>query len=159
MVDWIEQWHHDITDVSRLPLPEELEHPPCMVDRRPSAARRRARQVAPASRLRDCCDYHGQDWAAASEAAIRLLSRATAEGLTGEELAERVIALAVAEGTGDRDVEAIRCLVSTVDPLMLDDDGGIYEGRHRIQAMIDQGVRRTVLVRLVLIDPTTGQPA
>ena len=41
---------------------------------------------------------------------------------------------------------------------MLDDEGGIYGGRRRIQAMIDQGVRRTVLLRLVLLDPGTGLP-
>ena len=41
---------------------------------------------------------------------------------------------------------------------MLDDEGGIYEGRHRIQAMIDQGVKRTILVRVELLDPKTGSP-
>jgi len=38
---------------------------------------------------------------------------------------------------------------------MLDDEGYIYGGRHRIQAMIDQGVKRTILVRFELIDPKT----
>jgi hypothetical protein len=56
-------------------------------------------------------------------------------------------------------LKAIHCLVSTTDPLMLDDKGGIYGGRHRIQAMIDQGVRRTILLRLTLLDPVTGLPA
>ncbi len=40
---------------------------------------------------------------------------------------------------------------------MLDDEGGIYDGHHRIQAMIDQGVKRAILLRLALIDPGTGQ--
>jgi hypothetical protein len=56
-------------------------------------------------------------------------------------------------------LKAIHCLVNTTDPLMLDDEGGIYGGRHRIQAMIDQGVRRTILLRLTLLDPVTGLPA
>ena len=55
-------------------------------------------------------------------------------------------------------MEAIDCLVSVDDPLMLDDEGGIYGGRHRIQAMIDQGVKRTILLRLLLNDPETGMP-
>lgn len=41
---------------------------------------------------------------------------------------------------------------------MLDGEGGIYGGRHRIQAMIDQGVKRTIPVRLELVDPKTGLP-
>jgi hypothetical protein len=74
-------------------------------------------------------------------------------------LPERVRELAEAEGTSKTDANAICCLVDTSDPLMLDDDGGIYSGRHRIQAMIDQGVRPTVLPRLVLLDPATGMSA
>lgn len=109
--------------------------------------------------LRDCCDYHGQDWVLASETAIRLLEQAKAEGIDGEPAGERVVELAEAEGISETDADAVRCLVDTCDPLMLDDEGGIYGGRHRIQAMIDQGVRRTVLLRLVLLDPTTGLPA
>ena len=60
--------------------------------------------------------------------------------------------------TARRDADAVRCLVYTSDPLMLDDEGDIYGGRHRIQTMIGQGVHRTLLVRLVLLDPVTGQP-
>jgi rifampicin monooxygenase len=95
----------------------------------------------------------------ASETAIRLLATAHAEGITGEPAGGRVVELAQAEGLDRADVAAVECLVDTLDPISLDDDGGIYEGRHRIQAMIDQGVHRTVLLRLVLLDPATGKPA
>jgi hypothetical protein len=156
---WIEQWHHDIVNVSRLPAPEEIEHPVCMTGRLLPGVRRRVRQLAPRPALRDCCDFHGQDWARASETAIRLLEQAKAEGVTGEAAGEWVQELAKAEGISQTDADAVGCLVDTCDPLMLDDEGGIYGGRHRIQAMIDQGVRRTVLLRLVLLDPATGLPA
>ncbi|MDT4995487.1 MAG: hypothetical protein QOH97_5379 [Actinoplanes sp.] len=159
MTAWTEQWHHDIVDVARLPLPEELEHPTCMTGHLLPGIRRRVRQLTPRPTARDCCDYHRQDWALASETAIRLLARAKAEGIDGEPAGERVMELAKAEGISKTDSDAVRCLVDTCDPLMLDDDGDIYAGRHRIQAMIDQGVRRTVLLRLVLLDPTTGLPA
>jgi hypothetical protein len=53
---WIEQWHHDIVDVSRLPLPEQIEHPACMTGRLLPGAARRVRQLAPRPALRDCCD-------------------------------------------------------------------------------------------------------
>jgi hypothetical protein len=159
MTDWIMRWHHDITPVADLPLPQELERPACMAGRRMRGAHRRIRQAAPRPEPKDCCQYHNQDWTLASETAIRLLAAAQAEGLAGEDAAERVAELARFEGLDTKDVNAIECLVSTVDPIMLDDDGDINEGRHRIQAMIDQGVHRTVLLRLVLLDPATGQPA
>jgi hypothetical protein len=155
---WIEQWHHDVVEVPRLPQPERLERPACMAGRRLPGLRRRLRQLAPRPQPRDCCDYHGQDWGFASETAIRLLNVAKGEGFEGQPAADRVMVLAAAEGVSGNDERAIHCLVDPCDPVMLDDDGNINEGRHRIQAMIDQGVRRTVLLRLVLLDPTTGQP-
>ncbi|MBN1170611.1 MAG: hypothetical protein JXA67_00375 [Micromonosporaceae bacterium] len=156
MTEWIEQWHHDITPVEDLPLPRELTRPPCMARRRLPGLQRRIRQWFSRPRLRNCCSYHRQDWVAASETAIRLLGQAHAEGATGELAGRRVVELAKTEGLGQADVAAVECLVDTLDPISLDDDGEIYEGRHRIQAMIDQGVRRTVVLRLVLLDPTTG---
>ena len=63
MTAWIEQWHHDIIDVSRLPVPQGIERPACMTGRLLPGVRRRVRQLAPRLALRDCCDYHGQDWA------------------------------------------------------------------------------------------------
>jgi hypothetical protein len=159
MAGWIQQWHHDITPVSSLPLPQELEDPPCMTGRRLRVPHRLVRQLASRPEPCDCCEYHGQDWSFVSETAIRLLGTAQGEGLTAEDSAGRVTELAEAEGLSERDIEAIHCLVSTTDRLMLDDEGGIYGGRHRIQAMIDQGVRRTILLRLTLLDPVTGLPA
>lgn len=32
------------------------------------------------------------------------------------------------------------------------------DGRHRITAMLDAGVRKTVVARFDVIDPTTGRP-
>ena len=156
MTNWILQWHHDIIPVSRLPLPQELQRPPCMTGRRWRRVHRLLRQLAPRPEVFGCCDYHDMDWADASETAIRLLGAAHAEGLSGEAAGDRVVELARAEGVTGNELDAVECLVTPVDPIMLDDDGDINEGRHRIQAMIDQGVRRTVLLRLVLIDPATG---
>ncbi|WP_018588741.1 hypothetical protein [Salinispora arenicola] len=156
---WIEQWHHDTTRVVDLPLPQELEHPECMAGRRLPRLHRRIRQRFPRPASRDCCTYHRQDWALASQTAIRLLSQVHAEGVTGEPAGSRVVELATSEGLAPADVAAVECLVDTLDPISLDDDGGIYEGRHRIQAMIDQGVTHTVLLRLVLLDLATGAPA
>jgi hypothetical protein len=158
MTQWIECWHHDITPIAKLPLPEELEDP-CMARRRLRTVHRVIRQLSPRPAPCGCCTYHDQDWSAASENAIRLLQIAQGEGLTGQDAAERVAELATAEGLDRQEIDAIYCLVSTDDPLMLDDEGGIYEGRHRIQAMIDQGVKRTILVRVELLDPKTGAPA
>ncbi|MFI6129483.1 hypothetical protein [Micromonospora sp. NPDC051141] len=156
MTAWIEQWHHDITPVVDLPLPRELEHPACMTRHTLPGIQRRIRQRYPRASAQDCCTYHRQDWTLASETAIRLLAAAHAEGLTGEPAGDRVSELVTAEGLGAEDRHAVACLVTTVDPIMLGDDGDINEGRHRIQAMIDQGVTRTVVLRLVLLDPATG---
>lgn len=159
MVEWIERWHHDITPVAKLPQPRELEDPPCMLRRRLRTPHRVIRQLSPRPSPAGCCAYHDQDWSKASETAIRLIRVAWSEGLTGDEAAEKVIQLAELEGLSDKDLKAAGCLVQTSDPLMLGDEGHIYGGRHRIQAMIDQGVKRTILVRLELINPKTGLPA
>jgi len=37
--------------------------------------------------------------------------------------------------------------------------GGTSMGQHRVVAQLDQGVKQTIIQRLELLDPDTGQPA
>lgn len=119
--------------------------------------RRLHRQVVPRRRLRGCCCYHSVDWALASKVAISALASAGAESIEhkpGEdpEDARRQAALDVlrTQDLAEATMKAARSLF--VDPIQPQGHGEPYwEGRHRTQAMLDAGVRRTVVVRM--IDP------
>jgi hypothetical protein len=159
--EWIEQWFYDVVAVADLPTPEDLEHPACML--RPLLRlRRRWRQLFPRRGGRNCCWHHGGDWHQASADAIRLVRAAEAAGATGEDIAEHVLDAAKAEGITGWNYEAIDSLVGTGYGIMLcnddPDDVWYVDGRHRVTAFLDAGVRHTIVARLELLDPATGEP-
>jgi hypothetical protein len=137
------RWHYEIRDVARLPPVRDLEGPPCMTGQ---------------ARL-DCCWYHRIDWHAVSEAAIRLALQAQAGGTPPGDVADVVDPASC--GLGGDDVEALDDLLRPETGIEIDDDDPhdqrVQEGRHRITAMRDAGVRRTVLLRPELIE-ATGDP-
>ena len=158
--DLIERWFYDVAAVDALPAPNDLEHPPCMVRSR-SRLRRRYRQLLPRHETRSCCWYHGGDWHRASAAAIRLVRTAEAAGCIDDDIAEHALRQAAAEGISGWQLEAIDSLVSTGTAIMLGDEPDekwYIEGRHRAVAMFDAGVRHTLVARLELLDPATGEP-
>ncbi|MBV8994605.1 MAG: hypothetical protein JO287_13115 [Pseudonocardiales bacterium] len=124
--------------------------PPCMPAGTPWW-RRLGRQVVPRRRGRGCCWYHEGDWHQASRTAIRILRRAKAVWADHDEHQERVLAeleRARAEGLTGWQYDAVKTLLRhTIDPAR--EIGGYTEGRHRSQAMLDAGVRRTVVARWV----------
>ncbi len=65
-------------------------------------------------------------------------------------------------GTTRWNYEAIDSLVGPGYAITLSDDDPddvwYVEGRHRATAMLDAGVRETIVARLELLDPATGQP-
>jgi len=110
-----------------------------------------ARQVVPRRTVRDCCYYHSTDWRQVSAAAIQVTRQARREGLAGEALGDRVAELAEAQGLPAEQEEALADLLadhSAIQPgRRFRLRRGYTNGRHRTTAMLDSGVRRTVVIR------------
>jgi transposase len=96
------------------------------------------------------------------EATIRLALQSQADGTPPEDIADAVDPASC--GLGGDDLEALGDLLRPETGIEIDDDDPrdqrIQEGRHRITAMRDAGVRRTVLLRSELSpamsDPSSG---
>ena len=128
--------------------------------------RRLGRQLVPRRSGRDCCDYHAADWAAASSAAVRALTAARAE-LTSANRSENTsiqhdeLLTAVLNRIDDDqqlDATTRRWARSLFfDPIRLSPltFARYGEGRHRSQAMLDAGVRWTVVVPVLPDDDET----
>jgi hypothetical protein len=145
-----------------LPAPHDMEHPPCMVD--PAA------RYAPRGRFvpRTCCWYHQGSWEEASQTAIALTLAAQTDGVPAGAIEEHVLSAAEDQGISGWVMDAIETLFWSPirldgdpdDPDDLYEDGTVllFEGRHRVTAMLDQGVRQTLIAHLEYIDPATGRP-
>lgn len=90
------------------------------------------------------CWYHRGDWHTASRAAIRLTTRAVADGVPDEDLALHIADHAERLLTG-WELEAAISLV--LYPIQHEERRWFINGRHRTQAMLDAGVRRTLVAR------------
>jgi hypothetical protein len=149
-----ERFYYETRDVASLPavLPR-IEGPPCMLG---PAWLRRIRWIAARRTRADCCWYHRVDWHAASETAILLAAQARAAGIPVEETAEAVASDGLPCELSGADLEAVQALLDVDTGIIIvdekPDDPFINEGRHRITAMRDTGVRRTVTVCSELVD-------
>jgi hypothetical protein len=155
---WIERWSFSVVPVRSLPRPADLEDPPCMVAF-VRGLRRHMGLTAP-----DCCWYHQVDWHAANATAIRLLRLGQQAGTEGEAFENFVLDVVGAEPLGEAEREAVQSLLMTGEAIQIaeaDDWGGdaprFQNGRHRVTAMRDTRVPETVVARLDLLDPATGQ--
>jgi hypothetical protein len=118
----------------------------------PSWWRRLARQLIPRRAPRDCCYYHRVDWHQVNAAAIRVTRQARREGLASRALGHRAAELAEDQDLPAQEQKALVALFTgdnTIRPTrLLRRRPGYENGRHRITAMFDSGVRRTVVERL-----------
>ncbi|MEV5177972.1 hypothetical protein AB0L10_44870 [Streptomyces flaveolus] len=134
--------------VARLSRPHPFREPGCM----PASVpwwRRWLRQILPRRSARSCCWYHGGDWHAVNALALQVLGRARAQGVDGDDMMDFAIAHATAVGVGGWQTEALATLFSIGDAIQPDSEGGYINGQHRAQAMLEAGVRRTVVLRYV----------
>ncbi|MGH3157193.1 MAG: hypothetical protein ACRDNF_11535 [Streptosporangiaceae bacterium] len=149
---WTEHWTYEIKDLASLPQADDMDDPPCMTG--PGWRRRLGRRFT--RRSADCCWYHMVNWHTVSETAIRLAHDAQAAGITVPDVAEYADGHPATRGFHPCDLEALDSLLSIHTGLMIADDEPrnqwISEGRHRITAMRDTHVRRTLLLRLELLD-------
>ncbi|MEV0649947.1 hypothetical protein AB0I28_32290 [Phytomonospora sp. NPDC050363] len=117
-----------------------------------------ARQIVPRCRRADCCAYHSADWKTASaaavaalrhaQAAVAALRHAQAAVPAGEDFRSHLdVACAHLKASTGLDAVTLRWAQSLfADPIQPHYDvGGYTNGRHRAQAMLDAGVRRTVV--------------
>jgi hypothetical protein len=107
--------------------------------------RRVPRLMFPHRRPLPCCWYHGGDWLTVCAMAVRLVRRAQAQGLQGRALVTYVRAQPEVVDLDSWQVEAFDSLLT--DGISVE-DGSWVNGQHRAQAMMDAGVRRTVLTQL-----------
>ncbi len=139
-----------VTRVAALPRPQPFRATSCM-PAGTSAWRRWARQLIPRHGGRDCCWYHQGDWHRVSAAAVRLVTQAQQDGLDVKDIDVHVYGQAMHEGMSGWELEALGTLASLGDGIALEenDDGDeVYiNGQHRAQAMLDAGVRDTVVLR------------
>jgi hypothetical protein len=109
----------------------------------------RARRLIPRRRGRVCCWYHGGDWHEVSAMAIDLLRQVQAAGVSDhDELTHEVLQRARRAGWEDEEDWRWLALKSLFTaPIQIDDElrGMHVNGRHRTQAMLDAGVRTTVV--------------
>ena len=136
--------------VVRLPRPEPFRNPRCMPPGAPWW-RWAARQIIPRRRGRACCWMHRGSWHRVSRSAIALVRQAQRAGVAGDDIYGYVRAQAGAKGIAGWELDALDALVSYGDGIQVDtyeDGSGFYiNGQHKTRAMLDQGVRRTIVIR------------
>ncbi|MGW3311477.1 hypothetical protein ACWDG9_33395 [Streptomyces sp. NPDC001073] len=118
------------------------------------------RMVFPRHDERSCCWYHSGDWHRVNRLALDALSRARPEGVKAEDMARYADRYAVAAGASAWERDALFTMYRSSDALQ--PSGSRYlspdyiNGQHRVQAMLDAGVRRTVVLRVEWPDSPAG---
>jgi hypothetical protein len=127
----------------------------CMKGRVPWR-RRLGRQLIPHAAARDCCWYHGGDWHQVCKTATRLTRKARRQGIPGADITRFVQSQPEAQAMSQWDREALFSLFTA--PIHLAENRRSYvNGQHRAQAMLDAGVRRTIVITWVPPQRTRGQ--
>jgi hypothetical protein len=130
--------------IRKLPDPTPFRAPDCM----PSThgwLQRLWRQVFPVHTTRQCCWYHGGDWHQVTRLLVEETRRSAPDGLLldGD---EREAVIRGIEARTDEDSWLCRAALSVLLDPMGANAGGWVNGQHRGQAMIDAGVRQTLLL-------------
>lgn len=112
---------------------------------------RLARRVIPRRATRDCCYYHRVDWHQVNAAAIQVTRQARRKGLADQPLGRRAVEVAQDQDLPPLEKGALGKLLAeytAIQPTrLLRRRPGYNNGRHRITAMFDSGVRRTIVRR------------
>lgn len=108
---------------------------------------RLARQVIPRRAPRDSCYFHSVDWHQVSAAAIGVIRQARREDTAGRALSSRVAELAAAQNLPAQEQEALAERTAIQLTRLLRRRPCYGNGRHRVTAMFDSGLRRTAVLR------------
>lgn len=133
-----------------LPRPRPFRQPECMPVGVPWW-RRLGRQLIARRGARTCCWYHGGDWHVVSRVAVRLTAQARTSGVAFDETVGYVLSQPAARALTGWEQQALYSLMTdTIRPYSSwPRRKGYNNGQHRAQAMIDAGVRRTLVERRV----------
>ncbi|MEV0633261.1 hypothetical protein [Nonomuraea wenchangensis] len=152
--------------VTRLPIPQELRDPECMIGPKVWLVRR-IRCLAPwlvrCQRPRGCCWPHEVNWRQAAAIAVHLVRQAHTAGIPDEDIGDFVMNHVhdEHEDLDARERTAIVLLGGLDVGIQLSAPGSVWlygDGQHRVAAQLDQGVRETIVQRMELLDPVTGLP-
>lgn len=122
--------------------------------------RRLLRQLVPRRTGRGCCRYHEGDWHAVSALAVKMLGAARRAGIEDMQLYAWAVERAGVQGLTEWQVSALKTLLSPAVSIHVG-KGSYTNGNHRTRAMLDAGVRRTVVTDLEALPParTPADPA
>lgn len=137
--------HFEVWPVRRLGRPSPFREPECM----PTGASwwwRLLRHVRPTTRTRTCCWYHGGDWHSVCRHAVTVLAHARRDAVPVEKLAAYADRYAQALPISDWQHQALSSLFSLGNAVQPSSDGLYINGQHRAQALMDAGVRHTVVL-------------
>jgi hypothetical protein len=147
---------YEVAWVACLPRPEPFRNPQCMPPGAPWW-RWAPRQIIPSRRGRACCWMHRGSWHQVSRTAIALVRQAQCAGVTGDDIYEHVRAQARVAGITGWQLSALDALVRYGDGIQVEtyEDGSRFyiNGQHKTRAMLDQGVRRTLVIRWMDPEP------
>jgi hypothetical protein len=129
----------------------------CMADRG-LWRRRLLRQLAPRSTQADCCWYHGGDWHVVSRLAVRLLGEARRAAVEDRDIGDWAMDNPAVLGLSDWQTEALASLLAPGIAIDVDRRGYV-NGNHRVRAMLDAGVRRTVVTSYRPLPAQRAEPA
>ncbi|MFJ6355163.1 hypothetical protein ACIQKB_37610 [Streptomyces sp. NPDC092046] len=131
--------------VARLARPRPFRERECM----PAGVawwRRWLRQLLPRRAVRVCCWYHGGDWHRVNTMALQVLRETRAQSIHGRDVKTFAVEYAATAGATDWETEALASLFS-ISAAIQPGRRGYINGQHRSQAMLEAGVRRTVVLR------------
>ena len=100
-----------------------------------------------------CCWYHARNWAAINKRAVRLVEEAHRLGASNAEQVRKFVDAQVGQPGGlfggrAEDHDALLTLFNAHRALLIGpSNNGFTNGQHRAQAMTDQRVKRTVVLR------------
>lgn len=145
--------------VAALPRTSHRSDDRCMTARG-VLSRRLLRQLVPRRTARQCCWYHQGDWHTVSAVAVKLLSSARRARIEDAQFYTWAMGQATSQELTEWQTSALQTLLSPAVSIHVG-KGGYTNGNHRTRAMLDAGVRRTVVTDLKTLPPapTPTDPA
>lgn len=144
-----QEFYFRVAAVLGLPPTMPFRQPDCMPcenERSWRLGRRLLRQLRPHHEALACCWYHGGDWHQVSRIAIGLVRAGRKAGVAAEDLWGWAEDRGLLGGLDHWQTEALESLLGMALTIQPFEDRSMYtNGQHRAQAMLDQGVRRTVV--------------
>lgn len=120
-------------------------------------SRRLLRQLVPRRTVRECCWHHQGDWHAVSRVAVRLLGAARRAGIDDAQFYEWAMDHPATKDLTEWQSSALNTLLNPGISIHVS-KAGYSNGNHRTRAMLDAGVRRTVVTGYQELPPQQPAP-